>query len=378
MEDHPIAGIFPLLQTDELDALAQDIAENGLHEPIWLYEDKILDGRNRYRACGIAGVEARTKQYMGNDPVGFVVSLNLHRRHLNESQRGMVAANIARLEKGDNQHTQICAPTQEAAAELLNVSKRTLQTAKKVQQGTPELQEAVTSGRVSVSAAADVAELPEQEQREVVARGEKEILQKAKEIRAQKAEVKKAERVEKIKTISQGNAELDTSKTYPVIYADPPWRYDYSPTDTRKIENQYPTMSMDEIKSMPVADIACKDSILFLWATSPKLAEAMELVEAWGFTYRSCAVWDKERIGMGYYFRQQHELLLVATRGDIPAPDPANRPASVIREKRGEHSSKPVSVARMIEQMYPDFPRMELFCRDPQEGWDVFGNQACA
>ena len=96
---------------------------------------------------------------------------------------------------------------------------------------------------------------------------------------------------------------------YGVVYADPPWRYDHAEAGNREIENQYPTLSLDEIKALDVP--AANDCVLFLWATSPKLAEAMQVVEAWGFTYRTCAVWVKDRIGMGYYFRQRHELLLV-------------------------------------------------------------------
>src|SRR5690554_1969323 len=104
----------------------------------------------------------------------------------------------------------------------------------------------------------------------------------------------------------------------------------------------------------------------------------MRVVREWGFTYRTCAIWDKQKIGMGYYFRQQHEILLVATRGSIPAPEPANRPGSVFSFKRGEHSSKPHEVAEMIEAMYPEFAKLEMFCRDPREGWDVWGNQSNA
>ncbi len=90
------------------------------------------------------------------------------------------------------------------------------------------------------------------------------------------------------------------------------------------------------------------------------------------------SVWDKKKIGMGYYFRQQHELLLIATRGDIPAPSPADRPSSVLSYERGEHSSKPHEVYGIIEAMYPGLAKIELFCRTPQEGWAVWGNQSDA
>ncbi|MEM9151370.1 MAG: MT-A70 family methyltransferase [Cyanobacteria bacterium P01_F01_bin.3] len=300
MEHHPLANIFPMLGEGELQELTADIRDHGQREPIVLHEGKILDGRNRYRACRLAGLEPQTTNYYGDDPASYVVSLNLHRRHLTESQRGMVAAKLANLTKSDaaaashGATANLQSQTRAQAAEMLNVSERTVNSAKKVeQQGAAELVEKVERGAVSVSAAADVAQLPKEEQREVVARGEKEILAKAKEIRAEKASKKRAERVEKIAEISQGNEELPQTKRYPVIYADPPWRYEYSETESRAIENQYPTMDLEVICDLEVP--SHEDSILFLWTTAPKLDEGIRVLNAWGFKYKSCAVWDKQK-----------------------------------------------------------------------------------
>lgn len=212
---------------------------------------------------------------------------------------------------------------------------------------------------------------------EKVMAGEMTVIEAAKEIRQAKTEQRREERLEKIVEISQGNADLKTNVRYPVLYADPPWRYEHAESESRAIENQYPTMALAEICALPVADLATPDAILFLWATSPKLAESMQVIDAWGFTYRTCAVWDKQKIGMGYYFRQRHELLLVATRGAIPTPAPGDRAESVIVESRKEHSAKPAKFAELIESMYPTLPRIELFCRSPRAGWAVWGNQSC-
>lgn len=100
-------------------------------------------------------------------------------------------------------------------------------------------------------------------------------------------------------------------RKFNLIYADPPWKYRYSRSKSRRIENHYDTMTLQNIKDLPVQQIIADDCVLFLWATAPKLLEALEVLQAWGFGYRTCAVWDKEIIGMGYYFRGQHELLLV-------------------------------------------------------------------
>jgi N6-adenosine-specific RNA methylase IME4 len=162
---------------------------------------------------------------------------------------------------------------------------------------------------------------------------------------------------------------------YRLIVADPPWQYEHVETESRAIENQYPTMTLDEICALEVP--AADDCVLFLWATSPKLAEAMLVIDTWGFDYRTCAVWDKEVIGMGYYFRQQHELLLVAVRGSMPVPEPSARVSSVIRARRGRHSAKPGAAYTLLEQMYPDFgaeDRVELFARAPRKGWAAWGN----
>lgn len=391
---HPYANIFPLLTDAELKALADDIAAHGLREPIWLHRDgRIIDGRNRYRACELAEVEPEYRTYQGDDAglLAFVVSLNLHRRHLDESQRAMVAASIANLgvgrprsnsenfplfSEGDDQ-TSAPAVSQAEAAELLNVSDKSIRFARKVQeQGIPELAEKVIAGTVSVSAAAAIADADEDEQREVVALDdEKAIIRAANEIKRRKKEQRQQEKAAKVAEISAREAApLDSLGPFPVIYADPPWRYDYAEDTTRKIENHYPTMSLDEIKALDIP--AADDAVLFLWATSPKLVEALEVMDAWGFEYRTCMVWVKDKIGMGYYARQQHELLFIGKRGALPVPDPEDRPSSVIEGPRGAHSAKPDRAYELIERMYPLAEKCELFQRRPRNRWAGWGNQA--
>jgi N6-adenosine-specific RNA methylase IME4 len=207
--------------------------------------------------------------------------------------------------------------------------------------------------------------------------GERKVVEASKAIRQERNETRRQERLDKIAEISQGNTGLESlgGKRFPVIYADPPWKYEHVETESRAIENQYPTMELDDICALPVTEIATEDAILFMWATSPKLEESFKVLNAWGFTYRTCMIWDKATIGMGYYARQQHELLLICTRGSIPVPAPENRPPSVYREPKSAHSSKPAYFYTMIEGMYPELSKVELFCRSPQEGWMAWGNQ---
>lgn len=159
----------------------------------------------------------------------------------------------------------------------------------------------------------------------------------------------------------------------PVIYADPPWRYDFAVSDSRKIENQYPSMTVDEIAKLDPAP--AEDAVLFLWVTSPKLQEGLQVMEAWGFKYKTSMVWVKPQIGMGYYARGQHEFLLIGSLGYLPAPEPDVRPSSVIDGRRTEHSAKP-DLRPMLDAMYPDLWKREMFSRRPADGlWLVHGNE---
>jgi N6-adenosine-specific RNA methylase IME4 len=166
---------------------------------------------------------------------------------------------------------------------------------------------------------------------------------------------------------------------YAVLYADPPWRYESGTTDgDRAIENHYPTLPLEEICALPVSDIAHDNAVLFLWATAPKLAEAMQVISAWGFSYRTEMIWLKDKIGMGYHVRAKHEPLLIAKRGVLPPPPTEARPESVVQAPRREHSAKPPKFYDLIDAMYPGVHKIELFARAPaaRPFWSVWGNQA--
>jgi N6-adenosine-specific RNA methylase IME4 len=227
-----------------------------------------------------------------------------------------------------------------------------------------------------VSVAADLATLPVSEQIRVLGMTDAQVIVRHKAIRAERETERREERFSRIIEIARGNAALPGSERYSVIYADPPWRYEHAISTSREIENQYPTMSLDEICDLDVAGVATNDAILYVWATAPKLAECIHVIDAWSFSYRTNFVWVKDKLGMGFYTRSQHELLLVATRGNMPAPAPSDRVSSVVHAPRGEHSAKPEVFYEMIESFYPSLPRIELFSRQAREGWSAWGNQA--
>jgi N6-adenosine-specific RNA methylase IME4 len=170
-------------------------------------------------------------------------------------------------------------------------------------------------------------------------------------------------------------------KRYGVIYADPPWRFEPYSRITgmdRAAENHYPTSPLAEIKALNVQSIAARDCVLFLWATVPMLVRALEVMKDWGFEYKSQVIWAKDRVGTGYWFRNQHEILLVGTRGHVPAPAMGTQWSSLIQALVRRHSEKPEVFREMIEGYFPTLPKIELHARGPvaRPGWDVWGLEA--
>jgi N6-adenosine-specific RNA methylase IME4 len=180
-------------------------------------------------------------------------------------------------------------------------------------------------------------------------------------------------------------------KTYDIIYADPPWDYggkmqfDKSSASADNMDwdknifissasFKYPTLKTKQLKKIPIIDIANEDCLLFMWVTSPHLAQGIALGEAWGFEYKTVAfVWDKMVHNPGKYTLSYCELCLVFKRGRIPGPRGSRNEKQLLRVPRTEHSVKPVQVREAIERMFPTQQRIELFAREHPENWDVWG-----
>jgi len=156
------------------------------------------------------------------------------------------------------------------------------------------------------------------------------------------------------------------------IYADPPWAYGNQGTRAAT-GNHYGTMTIADICAMPIADLAANDSHLHLWTTNSFLREAFQVIDAWGFEYKSCAVWCKPQMGIGNYVRVSHEFLLIAVRGDCKSFKQKNV-MSWFEQSRGKHSSKPDYWRKVIEENSPA-PRLEIFGRQQFPGWTIYGNQ---
>jgi len=371
-EFHEVANIFPMMQGEEFDALKADIAANGLREAIWLHPDgRIIDGRNRYLACCDLGIEPEYRTWNGcGSLVAFVVSLNLHRRHLTSGQQAMIAAEVLPMLEveakerqgrrsdlepiGENlfgdfvqkieQSDPMASRSIEQAASMFSTNRQYVADAKRLMQDAPDLAEQVKTGDMKIT-----------------------------EARRQLNQRQKAE-----------SPPLPTNK-YRVIYADPPWKYSNNGAiETAngrevftRVEQHYPTMSIEELCAMgpDVQAMTEPDAVLFLWTTSPMLEVAFDVINSWGFKYKTSVIWNKMRHTWGHYVSVRHELLLICTRGSC-TPDANELPNSVQSIERSDRNSeKPEQFRQMIDQMYTYGRRIELFSRTNVDGWEVWGNE---
>ena len=375
IEIHDAAYLFPEMQEQEFAELKQDIGRNGLQMPILLYRGKVVDGRHRLRACTELGIVPRFEEMLAANDAAVnqaVLSINLHRRHLTESQRALVAARLTNSTIGTNQHTA-GAVSQQKVAEELGISVDSVLRGKKVlKNGVPELVEAVAAGKINISSAAKLAALAKEDQSQLNFDDIKAIQDASKAINKAKFETRRQERLQEIEAKRANNKPLDASMgTFSVVYADPPWNY------MGEMAVGYPCMSVQEICDMPISEICADDAVVIMWCSSSLLPDALQVMNAWGFTFKTSAVWDKNVTGQGAYFRQAHEVLMIGIKGNVPEVPYSARPSSVLKYPRLEHSRKPLELYQLIDDMYPELNKIELFCRgEPQgKGWSGWGNE---
>jgi len=223
---------------------------------------------------------------------------------------------------------------------------------------------------------------------EMIAEGRADIFR-----RAEKSQIAKANRQHRHQSIAKKatqNLKLDFPGPFPLIYADPPWKWGHFGEQDEENEKgkdrtpdaHYPTLTYDQIRNFKIQghtidEIAMPNAALFLWCTSSNIKLALGVMYDWGFDYKTHMVWVKDRQGLGLIFRNKHELLLYGTRGNFPGPQ--YQPASAQSFPRGKHSEKPAAFRKIIERMYPDFEakhRLEMFAREKTKGWTTYGNEA--
>jgi N6-adenosine-specific RNA methylase IME4 len=348
-EYHTIANIFPLMTTEEMAELTSDIKYNGLKTPIVLYEDKILDGRNRYQACVSASVDPTFTEYKGNTPYSDVMSLNIQRRHLTAGQKACVAEEmwphitnerkrISIYEGSEPTHTYSNSPL-ETAAKVMKVSSKSIQLVRKLKKEEPEIYEKVKKGGYTLKDA-----------------------QRNLKVNKRKIDIKKIE--EKIITENQ-----TITDKYDVLVLDPPWPYgrEFDP-DTSRVANPYPEMNIEEIgdTKLPIKDTA----VVFLWTTHAFLKDAFNILDKWGLTYKATLVWDKEQMGMGNTIRMQCEFCLLGIKGTPIIQGSDTR--DIIREKRREHSRKPNAFYELVDKITMG-SKLDYFAREQRKGWNTHG-----
>ena len=346
--------LLPKLPAKEYDALKESIKTVGQHYPIIVNgENVILDGHHRYRICQELGIPPKVEVKTFPNKLlekKFVIEVNLHRRHLNDFQKAELAYPLLEVER------ELAKQRQLSRLQFVrdNISSSSFELNDKGQ------------ARDIVARTAGLSPTTFHRAVKIIEKGSEELKEK---VRLGKMSINYAYKMVKNQTERVETPKLPEGK-FNVIYADPPWEY-YLPLRGSP-DMHYPTMSTEEICRLEIP--ADENAVLFLWATNPKLEEALKVMKAWGFEYRTNMVWVKDKVGTGYYFRGQHELLLVGVKGNVGVPLEENRPPSVLMAPVREHSRKPDKVYEIIERMYPNGRYLELFARQQRPKWTAWGH----
>ena len=368
---HPAADAFPMMDAARFGELKADIEVHGLREPITLCDGMILDGRNRHNACEELGVKPRFQTFEG-DPWAYVWSLNGQRRDLVAEQRYLIW-------KFCNEQSDAWDIEKQRIADEANAKRSKRQ---KGVSKTKASKRSATECRTTFDHKAHAAKATASKTNPgAVARGDKLAKDRpdlAEAVRHGKLKPAEAHRRMKRDEVADKVEALPAGK-FTVLYADPPWSYgdkcDAGGVQAKGVEQHYPAMSLSQLKAMDVPGLAAQNSVLFLWATSPLLPDALELAKAWGFTYKASFIWDKVKHNMGHYNSVRHEFLLVCTQGSC-TPQKVKLFDSVQSIPRTKHSEKPKRFRTIIETLYPKGRKIELFARQKAQGWTAWGNQA--
>jgi len=362
---------FLPLSHGEKASLELSVREAGQQAPIIALPDgRIIDGLHRLGAVDGAKKKPTVTEFPGSEEDAFIlgISLNCARRQMSMDQKHELALKLKKR-----------GLTQERIAQIMGVENTTVSTWLAEKGSNSKIENASLDLRYTVPRGAKVAIVDR------VAKGETqaEVAGDYHITRRRVGQIVKAAN-QKQKAAKGGPGGPLPEGKFAVLYADPPWQYDFSETESRSIETKYQTLTPKqiadyEVKGRRIADLPADDCVLFLWATNPKLLKALEVIAGWGFTYKTNMAWVKKQIGMGYWVRAKHELLLIATKGSPPVPSPAVRPPSVIEAARRKHSQKPEAFRAAIELMCPHAPsekeKIELFARKIVPGWTAWGNE---
>ena len=343
-------AIVPPLSNEEYSKLKVSIEKNGLYEPIIINtENVILDGHHRFKACEELGVIPRYTVKKFKTPLHekkYVIETNVMRRQLTIYARLELEVIIIDIETCINENLEFSQfeKTTHFVLNDINMDNK----AREFGTSKATLYRAIY----------------------VLKNATEEIKQKAR-LPPEKGGITTFNAFKLTKQLVEKPTEpLPMPEgIYNVIYVDPPWTYTHSFL-AGSPNSHYPTMTTEEICELEIP--TNNDAVIFLWTTNPLLPDAFRVLEAWGFTYKTNICWVKDRPGTGHYVRGQHELLLIAVKGNIGTPPTKARIASVIHAPKTEHSHKPEEFYDVIEAMYQG-KYLELFATEERKNWVSWG-----
>jgi N6-adenosine-specific RNA methylase IME4 len=366
-------NLIPPLSLEELRSLEASLKHEGCRDPLVVWNNTIIDGHHRYAICNKYGISFDVVEKTGLetelDVKLWMVNNQFSRRNLPTETRLALAYRFKELEAQKAKERQLANLKQffekEETAETSYSTDRLPVTLRDNTENNKTLEVIAQKAGVGYSTAFQYDAI----QRKGTDEQKAEVAEGKSSIKKVYTKIQKAERLEKNKAIEWPKGK------YRVIYADPPWQYGDERSGFGGAIDHYNTMTMEELKAMPVASLSEDNAVLFLWCTAPLLPEAVELINAWGFKYKTNIVWDKVRANLGNYTSVRHEHLFIATKGS-GVPDNMTRVDSVqVVERVGRHSEKPEEFRNIIESLYTYGNKLEMFARKQVDGWEVFGNE---
>ena len=365
-------SLIPKLTAEEYEGLEKSIIQDGCRDKIVTWNGYIIDGHNRYEICNKHSIafEALEKDNLETevDIETWMINNQFNRRNLPIETRMKLAYRFKEIEAEKARDRQLANLKQFSDSSEANTESQFTDSA-------PVRYREEPKGKTleSIAQKAGVSTRTAEQYDAIQRKGTEE----------QKAQVDSGESsIKKVYTQIQRSERLERNQAtewpkgkYRVIYADPPWKYDDERSGMGGAIDQYDLMELEDIKALPVKDLAETDAVLFMWATAPLLKEGIEVVESWGFKYKTHVIWNKTKGLNGHYVSPRHELLFIATKGSC-TPDTKDRPNSVQTiERTGLHSEKPEEFREIIETLYTYGNKVELFARKAPEGWGVYGNE---
>jgi N6-adenosine-specific RNA methylase IME4 len=365
--------LIPPLTSEEFKQLERNILEEGIRDPLVTWNGILVDGHNRYRIAQEHHINYVTveKEFADMNAVKvWMINNQFGRRNLISYVRTVLALRLKEIYSDIAKENQkggqggILLPqtfgeankkeneTNYKIGKIADVSSETIRKVEKIEAtASPEIKAKANTGQISINEA-------------------------YKEIKKEEKKVERVELIQKqIEDIEEGLLP-DLVGLFDVVSVDPPWPYEGESKNItsfdsigRRVANPYPEMSIEQIKNIELP--LMQDAVVLLWTTHKFLPDAFEILKEWKLDYKATLVWNKEKIGMGAWFRMQCEFCLVGIKGKPYWENTLYR--DIITEARREHSRKPDSFFEMIEKITMG-NRLEYFSREKREGWKVFGN----